>query len=243
MSFLRRTVNMLLPEGLKEGPEFRKRVEWLMLLRLLLTTLLLGATIFFQLRESRAFFVDPAIPLYILVGATFLLSLVYAFILPMMTDLRVFSFVQVVVDVLYTSIVVYFTGGASSVFTLLYAFPIAASGILHHRRGAIAVAFIASGMFCLLLNLEFYDVLPTAYWPWVSPWSHRTPDYILWVLVVHITFFSSLPLWPVPLPNNSRASKYLYGERKATTRDWPICTWGSYGRFPAALSPRTKTTR
>jgi two-component system sensor histidine kinase PilS (NtrC family) len=189
VSFLRRTVNMLLPEGPKNGPDFRKRVEWLMLLRLLLTTLLLGATIFFQLRESRTFFVDPAIPLYVLVGAIFFLSLVYAFSLPMMTDLRVFSFVQVVVDVLYTTVLVYFTGGASSVFTLLYGFPIVASGILHHRRGAIAVAFIASGFFCLLLNLEFYNVLPTAYWPWVSPWSHRTPDYILWVLVVHITFF------------------------------------------------------
>lgn len=160
-----------------------------MLLRLVLTTLLLGATIFFQLRESRTFFVDPAIPLYILVGATFCLSLVYVFSLPMMTDLQVFSFVQVVVDVLYTTVLVYFTGGASSVFTLLYAFPIVASGILHYRRGAIAMAFIASGLFALLLNLEFYDVIPAADWPWVSPWSHRTPDYVLWVLVVHVTFF------------------------------------------------------
>jgi two-component system, NtrC family, sensor histidine kinase PilS len=160
-----------------------------MLLRLVLTTLLLGATIFFQLRESRTFFVDPAIPLYILVGATFFLSLIYAFSLPMIADLQVFSFVQVVVDVLYTTVLIYFTGGAASVFTLLYAFPIVASGILHYRRGALAIAFVASGLFSLLLNLEFYEVLPAAYWPWVSPWSHRTPDYILWVLVVHITFF------------------------------------------------------
>lgn len=189
MSFLRRTVNMLLPEGPRDGPDYRRRVEWLMLLRLLLTTLLLGATIFFQLRESRTFFVDPAIPLYVLIGAIFLLSLIYAFALPIMKDLRAFSFVQALIDVFYTTILVYFTGGASSVFTLLYAFPIAASAILHHRRGAIATAFVASGLFCLLLNLEFYDVLPSAYWPWVSPWSHRTPDYILWVLVVHITFF------------------------------------------------------
>jgi len=189
LSDLRRAINVILPEGPKDSPELRKRVEWLMLLRLVLTTLLLGATIFFQLRESRSLFVDPAIPLYVLVGTTFFLSLIYVFCLPVVTDLKVFSFIQVVADVIYTTVLVYFTGGASSVFTLLYALPIAASGILHYRRGAIAIAFIASGLFSLLLNLEFYGVLPAAYWPWVSPWSHRTPDYVLWVLLVHITFF------------------------------------------------------
>ncbi|MBI4964784.1 MAG: PAS domain S-box protein [Desulfomonile tiedjei] len=189
MNILWRTVSLVVPEGTRDGPEFRKRVEWMMLLRLVVTTLLLGATIFFQFRESRAFFVDPTVPLYILVAATFLLSLIYVFSLPLAIDLWAFSFFQIIVDVFYVTIVIYFTGGASSVFTLLYLFPIIASAILHYRRGALIIASMASVLFGLLLNLEFYHVIPAADWPWMSPWSRNTPGYILWVLVVHVTFF------------------------------------------------------
>jgi two-component system sensor histidine kinase PilS (NtrC family) len=161
----------------------------MMLLRLVITTLLLGATIFFQFRETQTFFLDPTIPLYILVGATFLLSLIYVFSLPLVVDLWAFSFFQIIVDVLYVTVVIYFTGGASSIFTLLYMFPIIASAILHFRRGALVIASLAAVLFGVLLDLEFYRVLPTTDWRWVSPWSRNTPDYILWVLVVHLTFF------------------------------------------------------
>jgi len=189
LNLLWRIVSLVVPEGPRAGPDFRRRVEWMMLLRLVVTTLLLGATIYFQFREARAFFVDPAVPLYILIAATFLLSLVYVFTLPLVPDLWTFSFFQIIVDVFYVTVVVYFTGGASSVFTLLYLFPIIAAAILHFRRGALIIASVASVLFGLLLNLEFYQLIPAADWPWVSPWSRNTPGYILWVLVVHLTFF------------------------------------------------------
>ncbi|HMK34993.1 MAG TPA: ATP-binding protein [Desulfomonilaceae bacterium] len=189
MELSRKLVDLIRPEDFRGGPDFRKRVEWLMLLRLMVTTLLLGMTIFFQLRETREFFVHPTIPLYVLIGTIFLLSLIYAFSLPLMPDLWVFSFVQVMVDVIYATVLIHFTGGASSVFTLLYMFPIITSGILHLRRGALVTASVAAISFGVLVNLEFYDLIPHSVWPWVSPLSRNTPGYLLWVLVVHFTFF------------------------------------------------------
>jgi two-component system sensor histidine kinase PilS (NtrC family) len=189
LNILWRIVDLVVPEGNREGPDFRRRVEWMMLLRLVITTLLLGATIFFQFRETQTFFLDPTIPLYILVSATFFLSLIYVFSLPLIVDLWAFSFFQIIVDVFYATVVIYFTGGASSIFTLLYLFPIIASAILHYRRGALIIASLASVLFGILLDLEFYRVLPVSDWRWVTPWSRSTPDYILWVLVVHLTFF------------------------------------------------------
>jgi len=185
----RRIIDLIRPEGPWNGPEFRRQVEWLMLLRLMVTTLLLGITIFFQLRETLDFFVHPATPLYILIGTTFLLSLIYAFSLPLIPDLWGFSYFQVMVDVVYDTVLIHFTGGASSIFTILYIFPIITSGILHLRRGALLTAAVTSVLFGLLVNFEFYGLIPPSDWPWVSPWSKETPGYLLWVLVVHFTIF------------------------------------------------------
>jgi len=182
-------VEYVLPEESPSGADFRKRVEWLMLLRLVVTTLLLGATIFFQLSWSQAFFVYPAIVLYVLIAATFLLSLLYAVALPLIPNLWKFSFFQVMVDVVYYTALIYFTGGASSAFSLIYIFPIISSGILHFRRGALATASAASVLFGLLINLEFHGVIPASEWQWVVPWAKQSPGYVLWLMVVHFTVF------------------------------------------------------
>ncbi|MGB6065739.1 MAG: ATP-binding protein [Desulfomonilaceae bacterium] len=189
MNLGRRMVELVRPDAQWDGPEFRRRVEWLMLLRLMVTTLLLGITIVFQLRTSGDYLVNPATPLYILIGTTFLLSLIYAFSLPLIPDLWMFSYFQVMVDVVYATVLIHFTGGASSIFTLLYIFPIITSGILHMRRGALLTAAATSVLFGLLINFEYYRLIPQSDWPWVSPWGRETPGYLLWILVVHFTFF------------------------------------------------------
>lgn len=189
MNSLTRFIDVAVSEGFRDGPDLRKRVEWLMLLRLVVTTFLLGATLFFQLQESGSIFVDAAIPLYVLIGAIFLLSLIYALSLPAIPNLSAFSFFQIMVDVVYATVLIYFTGGALSVFTLLYIFPITSAGILHFRRGALITASTSAVLFGLLITFQFHGVLPPSDWPWESPWGRFTPGYVLWVLVVHFTIF------------------------------------------------------
>jgi two-component system, NtrC family, sensor histidine kinase PilS len=155
----------------------------------MVTTILLGVTIFFQFRETHSFAVGAAVPLYILIIATFLLSIIYAISLPLLPELRAFSFLQVLVDVVYATILIYFTGGASSVFTLIYIFTIIAAGTLHFRRGALVIASIAAVLFGLLVAFQFHGLIPASKWPWVSPWSMQTPGYVLWILIVHFTVF------------------------------------------------------
>ncbi len=50
-------------------------------------------------------------------------------------------------------------------------------------------ASASSLLFGLLINLQFYGVIPPSNWPWISPWSKDTSYYLLWVLIVHFTFF------------------------------------------------------
>ena len=109
-------------------------------------------------------------------------------------ELRTFSFLQILVDLVYTTVLIYFTGGASSVFTLIYILPIIASGTLHFKRGAFTVASIAAVLFGSLVAFQFHGLIPASNWPWVSPWSMQTPGYVLWVLLVHFTVFYVLAI-------------------------------------------------
>lgn len=189
MKFVSKITDFVLPPEARDGPDFRKRLEWLMMLRLVVTTFLLAATVFFQLQETRSLFVDAAIPLYILIGTIFLLSLIYALSLPRIPDLAGFSLFQVLVDVVYSTVLVYFTGGAASVFSLLYVYPIIAAGILHERRGALITALAASLLFSMLMGMQFHGIIPESEWPWVLSLQKYTFSYMLWNLVVHVTIF------------------------------------------------------
>lgn len=171
------------------GPDFAKRLQWLMFVRLIVTTLLLGATILFHVEHIDSLFAESAVPLYVLICTIFLLSLLYALSLPRLRNYWGFSIFQVVVDLCYYTALVYFTGGASSPFLLIYVFPIITSGILHLRRGAYGTASIACILFGLMILLQFHGILSRSEWPWVSPWATKASGYLLWVVVVHFTIF------------------------------------------------------
>ncbi|MBM4327190.1 MAG: PAS domain-containing protein [Deltaproteobacteria bacterium] len=194
MGILALIVRSIQPKELPSGPEYRKLVEWLMLLRVVVTTLLLVATIFFQLSGRATVATGVLFPLYILIATIFILSLLYALSLPRITNLWGFSFFQVIADLVYYTALVYFTGGASSAFTFIYVFPIVTSGILHFRRGAFLTAAVASILFGLLINFQFHGLIPESDWPWVVAWDKSSPGHVLWVMVVHFTVFFLIAL-------------------------------------------------
>lgn len=211
-------LKILQPEGVAPAPDFRKRVEWVMLLRLIVTTGLLAATIFFQLQEAGSLHADLVVPLYLLIGATFVLSLLYAVSLPVIPDLWSFSFFQVIVDVIYYSFLVYFTGGASSAFSLIYIFPIIASSILHYRRAAMLIAALSALLFGLLSALEFHQVIPMSDWPWVISWAKRSPGYILWILVIHFSLFFVIALMASTLAEQLQRTSVRLNRRELDYR-------------------------
>jgi two-component system sensor histidine kinase PilS (NtrC family) len=208
VDLLRLLKDLIQIEETPSGPEYRKRVEWLMLLRLVVTNLLLGATIFFHLGGGTGNFGDSAVfPLYILIAATFLLALLYALATPRIHNLYGFSLFQCVVDVAYYTVLVYFTGGAWSAFTPIYVFPIISSGILHFRRGAFVVAGTAAILFGLIINLEYYGIIGASDWPWIFSGGSRTIGYVLWLMVVHFTVFFLAALMSSSLAEQLRRTR------------------------------------
>ncbi len=205
---------LVLPDQSWVGAEFRSKVERAMLLRLLINTVLLGATILFQLGESHSLLVDPAIPLYVLIGAIFLISLIYTISLPLVHNLWMFSFVQVMIDVVYTTALIHFTGGAYSVFTLIYVLPIISSGILHLRRGALVTAANSSVLFGLLIHLQFHGIIPPSDWPVVNPLASPTASYYIWVTVIHVVIFFAVALLAGSVTEQLRSTRVSLDETK-----------------------------
>ena len=179
-------------KGPKAGEESRDslfpRVKWLMFFRAVVVTLLLGATVIVQLRESSFFrYVSPGY-FYALIGFTYALTLAYALLLPRVRSLKTFAYVQILGDVFFITLLIYFTGGVSSIFSWLYLFAIFSAGTILYRRGGLLVASASSILYGALLDLEYYGILlPLGgrhlYYP------DYQSDYVLYLISVNMVAF------------------------------------------------------
>jgi two-component system sensor histidine kinase PilS (NtrC family) len=144
-----------------EAPEslLRNRLQLLMFFRVLFTTLLLGATVLLHWQRHSMVLLDPPmLIIYGIIGATYVLTVIYA---RLFSSLGLSSQVQVQlsIDAMLVTAVVYVTGGYGSVFSFLYLVVIIYSSIFLGRRGILAVAAFCSALYAALLTLEFYQIL------------------------------------------------------------------------------------
>ena len=142
------------PEG-----EIKSKLKWLMLFRILFSTLLLGSTIILQFGDSPPPLNPPIIILYGLIATIFLLSFVYALALYRIKRLILIAYVQIIIDTFIVSVILFVTGNYSSIFSFLYLVVIIYSSILIPIRGTMVIAAICSIQFGILVDLEYYGVI------------------------------------------------------------------------------------
>jgi two-component system sensor histidine kinase HydH len=142
------------PEG-----EIKHKLQWLMLFRILFSTLLLGSTIILQFGDTPAPLNLPIVILYGLIAAIFLLSFVYALALYRLKRLILLTYVQVIIDTFIVTVILFVTGNYSSIFSFLYLVVIIYSSILIPIRGTMVIAAICSIQFGIMIDLEYYGVI------------------------------------------------------------------------------------
>jgi two-component system sensor histidine kinase PilS (NtrC family) len=130
-----------------------------MFFRAVVVTLLLGATVIVQLRDSPFFRYVSPVYFYALIGFTYTLTLVYALLLRRIQNLKPFAYIQILGDVFFITLLIYFTGGISSIFSWVYLLAIFSAGTILYRRGGILVASASSILYGSLLDLEYYQFL------------------------------------------------------------------------------------
>ena len=147
--------------SLDAHPKMLKNVKGLMLGRVIILTLLLTITLLFQLSEKKYFFIPLTNNFYYFIGLFYLVTIVYALFLNKIEDLYRFAFFQIIVDQLFITALIYFTGGKESFFPITYIFSVIASSMIFYRRGAVFSASLSSLLFGLLLLLQLYR--------WINP--------------------------------------------------------------------------
>jgi len=135
------------------------KLKWLMFSRLLFTSLLLGSTILLQLSQTPSPMARPLLVLYGLITGVFLLSFVYIIILRLIKNQTRFTFIQISLDTMVVSLILFVTGGFSSIFSFLYLVVIIYSSILLSRKGNMVIAGFCSIQYSILVFFEYYGIL------------------------------------------------------------------------------------
>ncbi|OEU65165.1 MAG: hypothetical protein BBJ57_12620 [Desulfobacterales bacterium PC51MH44] len=145
--------------SIKPDGDLYHKLKWLMFFRVLFTSLLLGSTIILQFSESPAPPDKSLVVLYGLIGGVFLLSFCYALILKRVKRQIPFAYVQIGIDTIVVTLIIFVTGGFASIFSFLYLVVIIYSSMLLFRRGSMVMAVFSSIQYGVLVDLEYYGII------------------------------------------------------------------------------------
>jgi len=161
-----------------------KNVKGLMLGRMIILTLLLAITFLFQISEKKSFFILMTNHFYYFIILFYLVTIVYAIFLKKVRDLYRYASFQIVIDHLFITVLIYFTGGKDSFFPIAYIFTIIGSSMIFYKRGALFSASFSSLLYGLLLLLQLYQ--------WMAPSGQPAsydPSQTFYSLIIYMATF------------------------------------------------------
>ena len=124
--------------------ELRRKVAWLIAVRAIIGSALLGSATYMQVIAPTSVTIDP---FFFLIGLVYGLTIVYALTLTQVDERRWLIDVQLAGDAIIVSAFIYLTGGVTSYFASLYVLPIAAGSVVQFRRGGLFVATLSTVLY------------------------------------------------------------------------------------------------
>ncbi|BCL60202.1 PAS domain-containing sensor histidine kinase [Desulfomarina profundi] len=167
----------------------RTQLLWMLLLRVILYTFLLGISLIFQGDQFDVITLPQNI-LTLLLLFIYLTTIFSAFhLLVFQGNLRKFGIIQNLLDTFFASVLIFLSGSSNSIFTSVYFFPIISGGLILPRKGGLFAAAAASLQYGLLLILETQGLYPRYLLEFIS-FVPSAPLMILNHFAVHgLTFF------------------------------------------------------
>jgi two-component system sensor histidine kinase PilS (NtrC family) len=153
--------------------ELRRKLAWLIAIRAVLSTVLLGGAIFAQITSPGSFPVDP---FFFLIAFTYAATIAYAVTLRFVDRHRWLINVQLAVDALIVSAFISMTGGIASVFSSLYVLPIVGASIVQFRRGGLLVATLSALIYAGLILAQYLAASGYVNEPWFATQVESLPS-------------------------------------------------------------------
>ncbi len=202
--------------NIKTPPEEinKERLRLLIIFRLIIITLFLGAAIFIDIKKTGfPVSVGTLNFLYFIIAATYFFSIAYILLLKIFNDLRINIYLQLAVDVILVTLIVYITGSLRGNYSVLYTLVIIYSVIFLGRRGGLIIASASSIFYGLLLDFEFYAIIPP-----VSPVEYKTDftaEDVFVRILVHIASFYILAFLASFVVEQEKKTRYLLKEKES----------------------------
>ncbi len=147
-----------------EAPEVvasqRRRLIYLMLFRVVVTSLVLGSTLFFAWL-SDADMTSPSSRLLLgIIALTYALTIAYALLLDRVRRTANLAYAQLCADLVIATVLVHITGGAQSAYTFFYPLAIIGAATIRLRVGSALVAAAAVLLFVAVSLAGWAHLLP-----------------------------------------------------------------------------------
>lgn len=147
---------------MQQDERTRQRLKLLIMIRVMVLSVLLAVTFFLGTMKP----VFPVSPftlrlIYAVIFIMYFLSVAYTLLLRKEKYFPLNIYSQLIVDIGLISFLVYLTGSISSNYSLLYTLVIIYSSIFLGRRGTLVIASVSSIAYVLVLELEYFRIMPT----------------------------------------------------------------------------------
>lgn len=203
------------PKAPGTGFEQNRRVIYLMLFRLVLISLVLGITILLSWLSDVDLSAPASLVLFAIIGATYLLTLVYSLLIRGGLDPMRLADAQIVVDLITTTLLVHVTGGAQSAYTFFFPLAIIGAATVRFRAGAVVVAVASVVLFVSVSLAGSFELLPVPAGQRVLPFELTSVE-LGRALALNLAAFAGVAVLAFNLGGQiQRTTESLVSERSA----------------------------
>jgi two-component system sensor histidine kinase PilS (NtrC family) len=142
------------------GNPLANRIKALIAFRALFVTFLLSASFLFKIEYLGS--PQPKLISYFII-ILYLLTILYALLITRVKNLLMFGYIQLILDVIAEIGLIFITGGIESLFSFTLILTVLSSSIVLNKRAGYIIASLSSIFYGILLDLQFYRVLPIGY--------------------------------------------------------------------------------
>lgn len=161
----------------QEVEKIRTKLKWLMGVRVLMVTAILGTSILMRLGYKDIF--------YLLIALIYVITILYALLINHISNLLLFTYLQISLDIFLETFLVYLTGGVDSPYSTLYIISIVSASIILFKKGGNIAASISTILYGGLVDIQYFRLIPS-----LPPSSYSARETLYFLFIYTIAFFT-----------------------------------------------------